>query len=113
MGYRFHISCLQDDCTILLGGPLTYTLKRKKIQRERDKISKTVTSDNVGNECILQLNGRSIDLHIEELETLREPFGIKKPSLVCCSETWMVESQAEDLCDLNKYAPMKFQPEKN
>ena len=55
---------------------------------------------------------RSIDNHFEELETLIESFGVNKPSLVCCSKTWMVESSAEDLYVLDNYAPMKFQPGK-
>ena len=67
MGSRFHISCLQDELTILLGGPLIYTLKREKLQRKREKICKSVTSDNVVNEWILHLNVRSIDIHFEEL----------------------------------------------
>ena len=109
MGSTFHISCLQDELTFLLGGPLTYTLKRKKLQRKREQICKTVTSDNVENEWNLHLNVKSIDNHLEELEKLIESFGDNKPSLVCCSETWMVGSSAEDLCVLDIYAPMKFQ----
>ena len=112
MGSRFHISYLQGELTFLLGGPLTYSLKLKKIQRKREKICRNVTSDNVENEWILHLNVRSIDNHHEDLETLIESFGVNKPSLVCCSETWMVESSAEDLYVLETYAPMKFQPGK-
>ena len=112
MESRFHISCLQDELKFLLGGPITYTLKRKKLKRKRERICKTVTPDNVENEWILHLNVRSIDYHFEELETLIEPFGANKPSLVCCSETWMVESSAEDIYVLNNYAHMKFQPGK-
>ena len=55
---------------------------------------------------------RSIDLHFEELEKLIEYFGVNKPSLVCCSDTWMVESSAEDHYVLDNYAPMKFKPGK-
>ena len=55
---------------------------------------------------------RSIDNHFEELETLIESFGVNKRSLVCCSETWMVESTAGDLYVLDNHAPMKFQPGK-
>ena len=55
---------------------------------------------------------RSIGNHFEELETLIESFGVNKTSLDCCSETWMVESSAEDLYVLDNYAPMKIQPGK-
>ena len=95
-----------------MGGTPTYTLKRKKLQRTCEKICETVTSDNVDNNWSLHLNVRSIDLHVEELETLIEYFGVNKPSLVCCSETWMVEPSAEDLYVLDNYEPMKFQPGK-
>ena len=109
---RFHISCLQDELTFLLGGPLTYTLKRKKLKCKCEEFCKTVPSDNVENEMILLLNVKSIDLHFEELETLIGTFGVTKPSLVCCFETWMIESSAEDLYVLDNCAPMKFQPGK-
>ena len=56
---------------------------------------------------------RSIDLHFEELETLVEYFGVNKLSVVCCSETWMVESSTEDFYVLDNYALMKFQPGKH
>ena len=39
-----------------------------------------------------------------------ESFGVNKPCVVCCSETWMVESSAEDFYVLDNFAPMKFQP---
>ena len=110
MGSRFYLSCLQDELTFLLRGPLTYSLKRKNIQRKRDNILKTATSDNVGNEWILHLNVRSIDCHFEELETLIQSFGVNKPSLVCCSETWMTELSAETLYASDNYAPLTFQP---
>ena len=112
MGSRFHISCLQDELTFLLGGPLAYTLKLKKLQRKPEENCKTVTSNSVEIKWILHINVRSIDNHFKELETLIESFGANKPSQVCCSETWMVESSAEDLYVLNNYAPMKFQLEK-
>ena len=54
--------------------PLTYTLKRKKLQRKHEELCKTVTSDIVENEWILHLNVRSIDLTFEELETLIAQF---------------------------------------
>ena len=41
-----------------------------------------------------------------------ESFGVKKPSLVCCSVTWIVESFVEDLYVLDNYALMKLQPGK-
>ena len=112
MGSRFHISHLQHELTFLLGCPLTYTLKREKLQRKREKNCKTVTSDYIENEWILHLNVRSIDNHFEELETLIESFGVNKPSLDCCSVTWMVESSGEDLYVLDYYASMNFQPGK-
>ena len=78
--------------------PLTYTLKRKKLQRKREELCKTVTSDiDCENEWILHLKVISIALHFEELETLIESFGVNKPSLVCCSEPWTVQSSAEDI----------------
>ena len=55
---------------------------------------------------------RSIDLTFEELETLIEFFGVNKPSLVCCSEPWTVQSSAEDIYNLENHAPMKLQPGK-
>ena len=88
-------------------------LNVNKIQRKREEICKIVTSDNVEIKWILDLNVRSIDLDFEELDTMIESFGVNKPSLTCCSETWMVESPAEDLYDIDNYAPMKFQPGKN
>ena len=57
-------------------------------------------------------NVRSIDLHFEEMETLIESFEVKKPALVCRSETWIVESSAHDLNVLDNYSPMKFKPRK-
>ena len=63
MGSRFHISCLQDELTVLLGGPLTYAVKRIILQRKQEEICKTVIPFNVKNEWILPLNVRSIDLH--------------------------------------------------
>ena len=54
---------------------------------------------------------RSIDNHLEELETLIEFFGVKKPSIVN-SEKWTVKSSVEDLYVLDNYAPMIFQPGK-
>ena len=107
MGSRFRISCLQDEFTFLLVGTLTYTLKRKKLQLTRKKICKTVTSDNVRIEWILHPNVRSIDNHFWEMETVIESFEVNKSSLVCCTETWMVESSTEDLHVLNDYAPDK------
>ena len=95
---------------IFVRGPLIYTLNCKKVQRKRDNIHKTATSDNVGNEWILHLNVRSIDFHFEELETLIQSFRVNKPSLVCCSETWMTELSAENFYALDNYAPLKFQP---
>ena len=53
---------------------------------------------------------RSIDHHVEIIETLIEFCGVSKPSLVCCYEAWMVESSAEDLYVLDNYAPIEFQP---
>ena len=49
--------------TFLLGGPLTYTIRRKKLQRKLEEICKNVTTDKVKNEWILHLNVRSIELH--------------------------------------------------
>ena len=60
---------------------------------------------------ILHLNVRSTDLHFEDLETLKESFGVNKPSLVCCSERWMVESYAGNFY-VDTYLPMMFQPGK-
>ena len=80
------------------------------MQRKCDNTHNTETSDNVGNEWILHLNVRSIDCHFEGLETLIQSFGVNKPSLVCCSETWMTELSAENLYALDNYAPLKFQP---
>ena len=108
----FHISCLQDELTFLLEGPLTFTLKCKFLQRKRETICITVTTDNVENKWILDLNVRSIDNHFEELETLIESFGVNKTTLVCCSETWMADSSTEDLYVLDNFAPMKFPPGK-
>ena len=96
-----------DELTFVLAGPLTYTLKCKQIPRKRENVCKTVTSDNVENEWIRHKNVRSIDNRFEEMATLIEPFGVNNKSQDCCSDTWMVESFAEDLHVLYKYAPMK------
>ena len=88
----FQISCLQDELRFLSGGSLTYTLDCRNLQRKREKSCNTDDSDNVENEWNLHPNVRSIDNHFEELENLIEFFGVNKPSPICCSETWMVES---------------------
>ena len=48
---------------IFVSGSLTYTLKHKRLQRKREEICKTVTSDNNENKWLLHISVRSIDLH--------------------------------------------------
>ena len=82
---------------------------KKCKQRKRENICKTVSSDKVENEWILHQNVRPIDNHFQEMESLIETFGVNKPYRVCCTETWVVESSAEDLYVLDYYAQLKLQ----
>ena len=82
-----------------------------KIPRKRETNCKTVASDKVENEWISTYceNNRQ---QLRNWKPLRESFGVNEPSVVCCSETRIIVSSAEDLYVLDTYAPLKFQPGK-